>query len=230
MKTFLEHCSVPEVNEAFKLDNVNHVHHDSNSLEFAKHYVAGNRGDYRPSNPTPEDDKHAEHLFNTYHVKHLRTGFGGSGTSVYTHKQTGQSYEVNRTANGRTFYGTDHNIRKLSGVNEEVALDEAKGIGPYSAHEFKIHVHDAENKSTTKVKEETEASTKPDFKIIKKLHDDAEAASRRTVGIHWKKCLPDHLEAQKKHRLVAKQPGIPNEVRDYHMRRAYEHGEFIGNN
>lgn len=103
-----------EVAEAYNLSRNHIVYHDAQSAEFAKHYVKGHKGEHRPIGlPSEKEEKDAEHFENTYRSHHTRVGFGGSGSTVYTHKQTGEQYEVNRRANGKGFDGTDHSIRKL---------------------------------------------------------------------------------------------------------------------
>lgn len=102
-----------EISEAFNLDKHNQVHYHGDTAEFAKHYVKGHKGAYSSSNPTAKHEKDAEEFHNTYGVEHTRKGFAGSGTSVYTHKQTGAKFEVDRTPNGNGFHGTDHTIRKV---------------------------------------------------------------------------------------------------------------------
>lgn len=102
-----------DVVEAYNLNRQNQVYHDAGSAEFAKHYVKGHKGDHTPGAPTAKHEKDADEFHNTYDSNHVRTGFGGSGTSVYTHKQTGEKFQVNRVANGKGFDGTDHNITKL---------------------------------------------------------------------------------------------------------------------
>jgi hypothetical protein len=105
--------ALKDVIEAYSLDRENQVYHDAGSAEFAKHYVKGHKGEHTPGAPTEKHEKDAADFENTYTSQHMRTGFGGSGTSVYTHKQTGDKFEVTRRANGKGFHGTDHNIRKL---------------------------------------------------------------------------------------------------------------------
>jgi hypothetical protein len=105
--------ALKDVIEAYSLDRENQVYHDAGSAEFAKHYVKGHKGEHVPGAPTKKHEKDAADFENTYTSQHMRTGFGGSGTSVYTHKQTGDKFEVTRRANGKGFHGTDHNIRKL---------------------------------------------------------------------------------------------------------------------
>ena len=102
-----------KIAEGYNLDKDNRVEHDAASAEFAKHYVAGHKGSYSASNPTPKHEKDAEHFHSTYDTDHVRTVFAGSGTSVYQHKTTGDKFQVNRTASGKGFHGTDHTIRKL---------------------------------------------------------------------------------------------------------------------
>lgn len=99
--------------EDFRLDKDEDVTHDQHSAEFASHYVKGKRGDHRSGGPTPADEKHAEHFHNTYHTKQIRSGFGGSGETEYTHKKTGEKYRVERRSNGKGFYGTTHRVSKV---------------------------------------------------------------------------------------------------------------------
>ena len=102
-----------EMAEGYNLSKDDRVEHDAPSAEFAKHYVAGHKGDHSPGGPTAKHEKDSEHFHSTYSTHHVRTGFGGSGTSVYQHKTTGDKFEVNRTSSGKGFYGTNHTIRKL---------------------------------------------------------------------------------------------------------------------
>jgi hypothetical protein len=102
-----------EVTEAYNLSKGHKVYHDAASAEFAKHYVKGHRGEHTPGAPTEKHEKDSEEFHNTYSSQHVRTGFGGSGTSIYTHKQTGDKFQVVRRANGQGFDGTNHNITKL---------------------------------------------------------------------------------------------------------------------
>jgi hypothetical protein len=102
-----------DIVEAYSLNRQNQVYHDAEAAEFAKHYVKGHKGEHTPGAPSPKHEQDAEEFHNTYDSKHVRTGFGGSGTSVYTHKKTGQKFEVTRRANGKGFDGTDHNIRAI---------------------------------------------------------------------------------------------------------------------
>lgn len=102
-----------EISEALTLDKDNKVHHDASSAQFAKDYVKGHKGNYASTNPTPQHDQDAEKFHGTYDVQHTRKGFAGSGTSIYTHKTTGEKFEVDRTPSGKGFYGTNHSVRKL---------------------------------------------------------------------------------------------------------------------
>ena len=116
-KKVMQNESVTEVDEDFKLDKVTHVRHGGDSKEFAKHYVAAHRGDYRSSGPSKHDsidNKNAETFHANYDVAHIRTGFAGDRITVFTHKKTGEKFKVDRKANGKTFYGTDHVISRVS--------------------------------------------------------------------------------------------------------------------
>lgn len=99
--------------EAYSLNKQNQVYHNADTTEFARHYVKGHKGDYTSGGPTEQHRKDSEQFHDTYTTQHLDNGFAGSGTSVYTHKQTGEKFKVNRTASGKGFHGTDHNIYKL---------------------------------------------------------------------------------------------------------------------
>jgi hypothetical protein len=101
-----------EIAEGYNLSKDDRVEHDAASAEFAKHYVSGHKGDHSTS-PSPKHEKDSEHFHSTYSTDHVRTGFGGSGTSVYQHKTTGDKFQVNRTASGKGFHGTNHTIKKL---------------------------------------------------------------------------------------------------------------------
>lgn len=102
-----------EISEAFHLSPEHDVVHDANSVDFAKHYVKGHRGEHT-INPTPKHEKDSEYFHSTYDSHTVRHGFAGSGTTVYTHKKTGDKYEVDRTPRyGKGFYGTTHSIRKI---------------------------------------------------------------------------------------------------------------------
>ena len=101
------------------LDKVNPViadESDPDTLAFAKAYLAGNRGDFRPGlGNTARDDAAAEKFYARYGMgKSVRSGFAGSGESHYTDSVTGHVFSVNRTPNGRTFYGTSHYIEVVA--------------------------------------------------------------------------------------------------------------------
>mgnify|MGYP003659592117 CR=1 FL=1 len=102
-----------EIAEGYNLSKDHHVEHDAASAEFAKHYVAGHKGEHSALAPTPKHEKDSEHFHSTYITNHVSTGFGGSGTSIYQHKTTGNKFQVNRTASGKGFHGTNHSIKKL---------------------------------------------------------------------------------------------------------------------
>ena len=90
------------------------LHFDEDEAEkFAKEYVRANKADYTSVSPTAKDEANSEKFHNQYTIASKRSGFGGSGTTHYTHKTTGEVYEVDRTPNGKGFYGTDHHISKI---------------------------------------------------------------------------------------------------------------------
>ena len=55
--------------------------------------------------------KAAEDFYNRYDQKTVRVGFAGGGQNQYIDKTSGHIWEVDKTPNGKTFYGTDHNIK-----------------------------------------------------------------------------------------------------------------------
>ena len=102
-----------QIAEALRLNPDHTVHHDGQSADFAKSYVAAHKGDYSASAPSPKHIKDQEEFHNNYDVTHVHSGFAGTGTDHITHKSTGDKFEVARRSNGKGFYGTDHTIRKL---------------------------------------------------------------------------------------------------------------------
>lgn len=101
--------------EAAKLNKSNIVHFKDDAKSFAKDYVKAKKGDYQPLGSL-DDDSHqnaVEKFYNTYNHQHVKSGFGGSGEELYTHKQTGEKFHVKKTPNGKGFDGTDHIISKL---------------------------------------------------------------------------------------------------------------------
>ena len=110
------------VAEAMRLDRDNLIHADADAQQFAKHYRAGMAGDYRAGGPSDKDTANSEKFHEIYDYEHTRSGFAGSGTTVYTNRKTGEQFEVDRNPNGKGFYGTDHYITVGGGdVNEAVA-------------------------------------------------------------------------------------------------------------
>lgn len=127
------------------LSKVHHVWHsdDSDAKTFAKHYVAAMKGDHRETGPTEKDEKAADDFYNRYDYKHTHSGFAGSGTTIYTDKETGHHWKVDRSPNGKTFYGTDHIINKVDSMKEEVEqideLSKVKTIGYDAGEDEKVY-------------------------------------------------------------------------------------------
>ena len=97
-----------------KLDKVNHIYSTKSAKSFMKDYAKGKAGEYKSSGPTEEDNKNAENLYTKYEEIPIRSGFAGSGDTVFKDKSTGDMFLVEKSPNGKTFYGTDHRIRKIS--------------------------------------------------------------------------------------------------------------------
>lgn len=119
--------STEQLDEAFHLDKVNPVTHEDNesARSFAKDYTKAHKGDFSVGGPTEKHTKDSEYFWNKYDSKSIRGGFAGSGTTEYTHKETGKKFLVDRQANGKTFYGTNHHITVSKSIKEEVEqLDE----------------------------------------------------------------------------------------------------------
>jgi hypothetical protein len=109
------------VAEAMRLDRDNLIHADADAQQFAKHYRAGMAGDYRAGGPSDKDTANSEKFHEIYDYEHTRSGFAGSGTTVYTNRKTGEQFEVDRNPNGKGFYGTDHYVSVVKNLGEAVA-------------------------------------------------------------------------------------------------------------
>lgn len=81
--------------------------------EFAKHYIRFHKGEKLGAKQS--DLKHREKFWTDHDISEIRSGFAGSGTTIYKHKKTGRTFEVNREPNGKGFYGTTHFITKFEG-------------------------------------------------------------------------------------------------------------------
>lgn len=96
---------------AFALDKTSKVtFHEPAAAAFAKEYAKAMKGDYRAGGPTPADEKASDNFWMNYDSKTISSGFAGSGVSLFTNTMTGASYRVQRSSNGKTFYGTDHTV------------------------------------------------------------------------------------------------------------------------
>jgi len=99
------------------LDRVNPViadEADPDAVAFAKAYTKGFRGDHRPGGPTDADERASERFHSRYAFgMAIRHGFAGSGEVTYIDTVSGVEFAVSRSANGRTFYGTDHLISRV---------------------------------------------------------------------------------------------------------------------
>lgn len=109
-----------------RLNKVNIVHHHDHpaAKEFAKHYAAGHKGDFREGGPTDADHKASDVFHSRYSKVYDKRGFAGNGTAIYKDHKTEAHWKVDRHANGKTFYGTDHIISHHTGpipTNESVA-------------------------------------------------------------------------------------------------------------
>jgi hypothetical protein len=109
----------------FNLDKVTPVTFsadDTAAKEFARIYTLGNRGDHRQGGPNATDERNSEKFWGMFDVESLRGGFAGSGESRYTNRKTGEKFVVDRSPNGKTFYGTDHHVSvEAAEVTEAVA-------------------------------------------------------------------------------------------------------------
>jgi hypothetical protein len=83
---------------------------DAGAVAFAKAYLKGYRGDHRPGGPTGRDERDAEAFHTVWTGKNVRHGFAGSGTVEFTNGA--ETFTVERTPNGKTFYGTTHSITR----------------------------------------------------------------------------------------------------------------------
>jgi hypothetical protein len=81
-------------------------------LYTAHQHVAGGRF-------TQPDLKRDEQFRAMFAETSRKSGFGGSGTSTYVHRTTGDRFVVEAMANGKSFWGTTHVVTQLatSGVS-----------------------------------------------------------------------------------------------------------------
>ena len=104
-----------------RLDKVNFVIFDDSDIEskkFAAEYVKGMAGDYAPGGASNKQIIDGDNFWNKYDVKRISTRFGGAGESHYINKSTGEVFSVDKTANGKTFYGNNHYVKKIEKLNE----------------------------------------------------------------------------------------------------------------
>jgi len=151
-----------------RLDKDNIVHYNNDTSEFAKHYVRGHKGDHTDGGPTAKHKKDSNTFHSTYSSKDTRNGFAGAGTTVYTHNKTGDKFKVDKTPNGKGFYGTDHVVTKLheaiagwknaasdinktrkniNNQNKTASLVSLKGDGTPSKMHDAVSFHDSEQKA-----------------------------------------------------------------------------------
>ena len=119
------------INEAMKLSKDQIILPEPGAEKFAKHYRAGMMGDHRNGGPTEQDQINSEKFWKLYDSNRLRSGFAGSGTVRYTNKNTGESFIVDISPNGKGFHGSNHSISVDSQVNEtayDKDLDDNKPI------------------------------------------------------------------------------------------------------
>lgn len=109
MKTFQDFL----LEKTLKLNKSNSVTSDNESNIFAQEYVKAMKGDFTSGGGTSADAKASDEFWSKYDSKEIKHGFAGSGITIYTDKETGDQYKVERSANGKGFDGTDHNIRKV---------------------------------------------------------------------------------------------------------------------
>lgn len=129
---------VEHIDEAMKLDRVNIVHsHGSEAENFAKEYVKGHKGDYAPGGPSEKHVKDSEKFHATYKRIDGRSGFGGSGHDIYQHNTTGEKFRVDRNANGKGFYGTDHFVSKIHEEVEQIDEISKDTVRSYADRSFR---------------------------------------------------------------------------------------------
>lgn len=97
-----------------KLDSINPVFADETdeaAVAFAKEYVKAFKGEFRSGGPTDADEVAAERFFNKYEYRVVHVGFGGCGVKEFTGE--GHTFTVTTRANGRSFYGSDHQVETV---------------------------------------------------------------------------------------------------------------------
>ena len=92
---------------------------DAGAVAFAKEFIAAHRRGWR--DPTKRlsdrqkaaDDRAVASFDAAWSWENTRHGFGGSGTTVYTHRTSGERYEVDVTAGTGDFWSSNYRITRL---------------------------------------------------------------------------------------------------------------------
>lgn len=94
-----------------------YVNDEANEAEvaFAKAYIAHRRGGWRPDGATLADERASERFAERYSLTEtVRNGYAGSGEWVFADRTAHLRFRVHATANGSSFWGTDHWIQQVS--------------------------------------------------------------------------------------------------------------------
>lgn len=99
--------------EKKRLSKGHFVTSDHKSKEFMNEYTKAIKGFHRTHGYLEGDEKATNRFQSTYDAEVHEHGFGGSGSTIYTHKKTGHQYLVSRKPNGMGFYGYHHHVISL---------------------------------------------------------------------------------------------------------------------
>lgn len=92
---------------------------DPAAVAFAKTFAAAHRGgwrDPRKGGASVRDERNAEAFAKAWKADNIRHGFGGSGTTVYTHRDSGERFEVDVTSGTGDFWSSNYHVTRMSTV------------------------------------------------------------------------------------------------------------------
>ena len=87
---------------------------DAEAVAFAKEYIGAHRGGWKVASDIRPIDVRREEAFRTaWRSEATRHGFGGSGTVIYTHRDSGARYEVDVTAGTGDFWSSNYRVTRM---------------------------------------------------------------------------------------------------------------------
>jgi hypothetical protein len=93
---------------------------DPGAVAFAKEFADAHRGGWRQP-PVPDrtritDERRRAGFDHYWQADQIRHGFGGSGRTVYTHRDSGERFEVDVTAGTGDFWSSNYHVTRMTTV------------------------------------------------------------------------------------------------------------------